>query len=263
VIGADGGGSKVRRLLLGSKGESTILPFEMNNFNCQYTKEQALFIRKNLATFTDIGIHPKGFTFLMSLLDVPDPDDPSTWNFQLLTSYKDTLLPLSEEENTSENRLKVLKDLSRDHAEPRKSAMAWIPKGHFVPRDRLAIWSPIPWDNHNGRVTLAGDAAHSMTNHRGQGLNNCFNDAGNFVAGLIEVSQGTKTLVNMLKIYDEEVVKRGATEVLMSQKQSLMMHDWEMFLQSPVMQMGNLSRLGKAEGTSSNATVNESTTPSP
>src|ERR1700709_234241 len=112
VVGADGGTSRIRRLLLGDKAEPTSLPIMMNNFNCKYTKEQALFIRKNLAPFTDYGVHPKGLFFLMCIQDVVDPDDPSTWYFQMLTSWPASLRELSNEENTSEGRLKVLKELT-------------------------------------------------------------------------------------------------------------------------------------------------------
>lgn len=241
VVGADGGGSQIRRLLLGAKAEPTLLPIVMNNFNVTFTAEQALFIRSKLAAFTDIGVHPKGMFYLMVLHEVPDPSDPSTWSFQMSTSWHTNLRPLPENENNSEDRLRILKELTADFAEPRRSAMAWTPKGHHVPRDRLAIWSPIPWNNHAGRATLVGDAAHSMTYHRGQGLNNCINDSANLVTALIEVSTGKMKLADAIDQYNEEVIRRGAAEVEMSKKQSLMIHEWEQFIVSPVMTVGATS----------------------
>ncbi|KAH8591645.1 hypothetical protein B0O99DRAFT_631924, partial [Bisporella sp. PMI_857] len=253
VVGADGGASKVRRLLLGDKAEPTPLPIGMSNFNCQYTKEQALFIRKNLAKHTDYGIHPKGLFYLMSIQDVPDPEDESTWYFQLLTSWKISLQTNTSKDETSEERLEFLKELTADHAEPRKSAMAWVPEGHHVPRDRLTFWSPVPWDTHDGRVTLAGDAAHAMTYHRGQGLNNCLHDAGSLVASLVQVSKGEKSVQDALAAYGEEVVERGATEVEMSKKQTLMLHDWDKFMDSPIMKMGNLAPTKRQQPVTSEA----------
>lgn len=240
LIGADGGQSRVRRLLLGDAAEPTVLPMTMNNFNVQYTAEQALFIRKNLDTLTDYGVHPKGFFFLMAIQSVPDPEDPSTWKFQLLTSWPDCLYKLGEEENTSEGRLKALKELTADFSEPRKSAVEWVKEGTHISRDRLAIWSPIPWDHHNGRVTLAGDAAHAMTYHRGQGLNNCFNDAANLVKAIVGFRDGNgqMDIGEVIGKYGEEVVDRGKAEVEMSRRQTMAVHDWGMFMESPVIKIG-------------------------
>jgi hypothetical protein len=38
-----------------------------------------------------------------------------------------------------------------------------MPNNTKVTYDKMAYWVPVPWDNHEGRVTLAGDAAHPMT----------------------------------------------------------------------------------------------------
>ena len=48
-------------------------------------------------------------------------------------------------------------------AEPIRSTFESIPKNARLWIDRLTQWPTLPWDNHNGRVTLAGDAAHPMT----------------------------------------------------------------------------------------------------
>jgi 2-polyprenyl-6-methoxyphenol hydroxylase-like FAD-dependent oxidoreductase len=38
-----------------------------------------------------------------------------------------------------------------------------IPDGTRMWHNRLSSWSPEQWDNHNGTITLIGDAAHPMT----------------------------------------------------------------------------------------------------
>ena len=48
-------------------------------------------------------------------------------------------------------------------AEPIRSTFQSIPKNARLWVDRLTQWPTLPWDNHSGRVTLAGDAAHPMT----------------------------------------------------------------------------------------------------
>lgn len=49
-------------------------------------------------------------------------------------------------------------------AEPFRSAYLAVASDPGVTLwcDRLAEWRTEPWDNRNGRVTLAGDAAHPM-----------------------------------------------------------------------------------------------------
>ena len=61
------------------------------------------------------------------------------------------------------DRLRVLKSFADDFAEPRRSALAWMPEDQEVPNDTIKIWVPNPWDNHDGQVTLAGDAAHAIS----------------------------------------------------------------------------------------------------
>ena len=48
-------------------------------------------------------------------------------------------------------------------AEPFKSFWQAIPDDAPAWHGRLSDWPTEPWDNRNGTVTLAGDAAHPMT----------------------------------------------------------------------------------------------------
>lgn len=54
----------------------------------------------------------------------------------------------------------MVKSRMQDQAEPFRSANLWIPDDTPVKFDDIAYWVTIPWDNHGGRITLAGDAAH-------------------------------------------------------------------------------------------------------
>lgn len=113
-----------------------------------------------------------------------------------------------------------------DFCEPRKSAIQWVKEGTHIPRDRLAIWSPVPWDHHNGWVTLAGDAAHAMNYHRGQGLNNCFNGAASLVKAIVKVKNGEAELGKVIARYGEEVVDRGKVDVEVGGRQTMAVHNW-------------------------------------
>jgi 2-polyprenyl-6-methoxyphenol hydroxylase-like FAD-dependent oxidoreductase len=87
-------------------------------------------------------------------------------------------------------------------------------------------------------MTLCGDAAHPMTPHRGQGLNNAVQDSANFVAAMCKVKDGQVELGEAVDRYDEEMLERGKTEMEVSLKQTLFIHDWETLMQSPMVKMG-------------------------
>jgi 2-polyprenyl-6-methoxyphenol hydroxylase-like FAD-dependent oxidoreductase len=162
LIGIDGANSQVRQCLLGRAGTMDILPFALMNFNASYTASQALYLKKNLHPLVDIAIHPQGHYIRANVLDMPDAQEPSSWTFQILSTWP---LKSVEDHDNETDRLERLKKHVRKAgwAEPYKSAVEWIPDATEVLRDQLKIWKTVPWDNKGGRVTLCGDAAHAMT----------------------------------------------------------------------------------------------------
>ncbi|KAK5164743.1 uncharacterized protein LTR77_009406 [Saxophila tyrrhenica] len=266
LIGADGGGSRVRRSLLGSLAEPKPLPIYMVNFNARYRNpDHAVFIRSNLRHFVDHGVHPKGMFFLMTLQSVPDPKKPETWSFQITITWPPELSP-NKQDPEPPHTLQDLQALTKDWASPKREAIDWlcdsdvtVTDGFFskngthsttaaveetdpwqlvIPSDRVSIWLPVLWDNHEGRVTLAGDAAHAMTFHRGQGLNNCIRDAKEIVSGLKKHVKGETALSGVVAAYEKEMLDRGSAEVKTSMEQTLKCHNWEKFQHSPVMKIG-------------------------
>lgn len=63
----------------------------------------------------------------------------------------------------SANILADLKRRAEDFSPDIKSLWQSIPEDTHCWHNRLSSWTPEPWDNRNGTVTLAGDAAHPMT----------------------------------------------------------------------------------------------------
>jgi hypothetical protein len=63
---------------------------------------------------------------------------------------------------------------------------------------------------------------------RGQGLNHAICDASHFVAG-------ESSLKDAITAYSEEVVRRGADEVLISKQNAIMMLNWDQLMESPMM----------------------------
>lgn len=177
-----------------------------------------------------------------SVLDVEDPDDPTTWTFQLMTSWKsDGNKPLT-------TALKEVQKRMATFSHPFSSATAWIPEDGEtqVNVNNISTWQPIPFNNQNGRITLAGDAAHPMTFHRGQGLNHAIADADALVQMLTSItgdphSNAQSTMASSLEkaisTYDDEVRKRGGDEVRLSKINTVMLHSWDQLMESPLMKM--------------------------
>ena len=91
---------------------------------------------------------------------------------------------------------------------------------------RLADFPPVSWDSRNGTVTMAGDAAHTMTMYRGEGANHGILDAAlltdqikRFYAGEVGQAEG-------VRLYEEEMRERTYKAVLMSRQAALDGHDW-------------------------------------
>ena len=151
-------------------------PLEIVHSNVAITygdAEKAKFVRSAHEVFS-FAIKPGLLSFLSSthlctlhslrtdiplVQDVPDPEDPANWQFQVVTSW----LGRPDDSLDTAGRLAQVKQKASTMCEPFRSAVMWMPDDTKITYDRMAYWIPIPWDNHNGRVTLAGDAAHPMT----------------------------------------------------------------------------------------------------
>jgi hypothetical protein len=70
---------------------------------------------------------------------------------------------------------------------------------------------------------------------RGQGLNHAICDASHFVDAMQKVVTGTSSLKDAVTNYSEEVVRRGADEVLISKQNAIMMLNWDQLMESPMM----------------------------
>lgn len=181
VVGADGGQSFVRELLLGKElARAKKSGIHTMGMLVKYEDpELAKMIRKD-HPITVFGYHPHSFlcliastysslgkyirknsgfllTPIFAVQEVPDPNDPTTWVFQIFNSFNDK----EGDEVDHADPLIKLRGLSEITAEPFKSAYRNLPD---APTNSSSIkyWVTTPWDNHQGRVTLLGDAAHAM-----------------------------------------------------------------------------------------------------
>ncbi|KAK0702788.1 hypothetical protein B0H67DRAFT_500050 [Lasiosphaeris hirsuta] len=235
VVGADGGSSQVRRCLLGEEAAAQeVLPYAFMNFPFTLPADKARWLDSVMNPSVDVAPHPKSMYMGLFLLDKPDLERPTTWVFYVLVTWP---IASEEDEVNSENRLERLRAHMEGWADPYKSVVEWLADDITIGADQLRIWHPKKWDNQDGRATLAGDAAHSMTFHRGQGGNLAIKDADEFVKRMVDVKEGRLSLKDAMDEYDKGVVARGE-EVEISRLQAAAFHDYENFDNSPVFKMG-------------------------
>lgn len=164
LIGAEGTHSKTRYWLFDndeSKAKAHTVPYNALNMHvCFNDAEKAKHVRQHHPIMYH-AIHPKGYWLFVAVQDIPDPEKPETWVFQLQCTWKkDTEPDLSEADVTS---VAVHKKRAETFGEPFKSAVLWLPDDTKMLSNKMAYWVPVKFDTRGGRVVIAGDAAHSMT----------------------------------------------------------------------------------------------------
>jgi hypothetical protein len=97
---------------------------------------------------------------LLIVHEAQDDLKPGEWKFMIMQSWA------SEHDLLSAKGPKVVEDMKergRLYAEPFNAIFQSIPEDSLSWHKRLSYWPTEAWDNHNGTVTLIGDAAHPMT----------------------------------------------------------------------------------------------------
>ncbi|KAA6409475.1 MAG: hypothetical protein FRX48_07029 [Lasallia pustulata] len=243
LVGCDGAKSKVRELVVGSEAaQMTVMPINTFNFNQKFTAEQALHLQTVHPLFKMSYYPETAEMFWLSIQDVPDPDKPETWLFQLMMSWGGS--PTLEEMPTNEDRMRVFKERAQRWAEPWKTAGLNVTDDTEIYAAPATYWMPTAWHNHNGMITLAGDAAHPMPPHRGQGLNNAMQDASNLVDALTDHA-ARAYLGEAIDAYEAEMRERASKEVQISKEQATKSSDWKTFMDTPMVRIG-MKRLADA-----------------
>ena len=94
------------------------------------------------------------------MTDASDKDHPENWTFQVYFAWRGP--PYAADLVTPQERLRFFKDRASRFCDPWRTAALALNDDEIVPVDPGAQFSPFQWDNRDGRVTLAGDAAHAM-----------------------------------------------------------------------------------------------------
>ncbi|KAH7114979.1 hypothetical protein B0J13DRAFT_394258, partial [Dactylonectria estremocensis] len=160
---------------------------------------------------------------ITSVADVPDPDKPETWLFQISLS----LWNEGQQPETYGERVRLFKKLATNYCEPFKSL------------GRFSTWKKIqPWNNYRGRVTIAGDAAHPMFPYRAQGLNNALKEAGLYVDAIDRIIYRAEDPASAIGLYDADVYSRGKDDTAISDDQMYACHHWDALLKAPLFKDG-------------------------
>ncbi|PCG97054.1 Monooxygenase, FAD-binding [Penicillium occitanis (nom. inval.)] len=233
IVGADGGVSRVRRWLLGDEAAQEVLPCQFMNFSFSLAAESAEWLDKRLGPTIEVAAHPRNMYMGLSLLDKPDAK-PDSWLFYILAAWKPS------DSTDGQGSASLLSDLRKrmyDWADPFKTVVEKLPDDIFIRQDQLRIWHTKAWDNRQGRVTLVGDAAHSMTFHRGQGGNLAIKDAYELFNKLVSIHNEESDQKTAIDTYDKGALLRGE-EVEISRQCTMAFMDYENMEKSPLYQIG-------------------------
>ncbi|KAF2858090.1 putative monooxygenase [Piedraia hortae CBS 480.64] len=237
IVGADGPRSKVREFAMGSAEKAAVSRFPIWHHNltvCYRDAEKARYLRREFPT-SYLALSNRSFHAFQSISSMPEgPEHPESWIFHLAMAWNgnpDHSLSYAE-------RLALIKEKSQSLAEPARSAFLWIPEDTLVHRADISYWITQPWENHGGRLTLLGDAAHPMPPYRGQGLNHCVCDTSELLAAFDEVCNYKSSLEQAISKYEADLVPRGSEEVKCSVENGKMLHDWDKVRESPVFKDG-------------------------
>ncbi|KAF2007434.1 FAD binding domain-containing protein [Amniculicola lignicola CBS 123094] len=233
LVGADGSGSKTRRLLVGEEqGRLNQLPANFMGVTVRLTPEKVMPLRE-IDPLLFQGSHPDtGYFMWYSTLTTPevngsvDTDSPyfeGQLNISWLIKGPEDAVPA-----TNELRLEKMKTMAKagtGFQTMLRTTIEEIPSGTEVLEIKLADWPTVAWPSHNGRVTLLGDAAHAMTMYRGEAANHGMMDAAKLKDQLKLWHEGKLDQQEAIEAYEKELIKRGHDAVLLSRQACLDAHD--------------------------------------
>jgi 2-polyprenyl-6-methoxyphenol hydroxylase-like FAD-dependent oxidoreductase len=179
VVGADGANSQTRKFLCPETGNNQLLPLRFIGVIITMSPETTSSIEKAIDPLMFQGCHPKSGVFMYySILSTPESNgsisssDPY-FQAQVSVSWK----PRNDEGEypaTSALKLQRMRELCSDMALPIKNMIYGIPDNSEAIEIKLQDWPCLDWSNHDGRITLAGDAAHAMTMCKLMIFSSCF-----------------------------------------------------------------------------------------
>ncbi|OHE99680.1 hypothetical protein CORC01_05038 [Colletotrichum orchidophilum] len=217
VLGTDGVSSKVRELLMGvDKARPVPSGYSIANCVCKYGNADKVnaVVKAHPVCALMLGTANLAVCGVMS---AEDPNDVASWESFWVKVWRGHSVSLNGQEAIDYAK----KDLS-SFCEPFRSALEWTPEGSSCYLDEMKYWLPSPWETHDGRVTLAGDAAHPMLPFRGQGLQHAIVDVQNYIDALkrLRDAHDAANRKDTMAAYGADVVERGSVAVSQALKEA-------------------------------------------
>ncbi|QKX55334.1 uncharacterized protein TRUGW13939_02426 [Talaromyces rugulosus] len=228
VLGTDGASSGVRQLLLGEKAAQPQLSGFM--FATGITKYQDARKVQSVVNAHPVAAITLGMDTVAGcgVMYVQDKEDMATWTTFWTKIWRESMANLPQREDTVE----YIKETTKGLCEPFQTLIDSTPADSECYIDEMKYWVPVPFDNHAGRVTLAGDAAHPMLIFRGQGFQHAITDASNYVDALLRIKNSARETgierLDTMTGYDTEMIERTSKAV----KQSLQEAEFSMNLET-------------------------------
>ncbi|KAG2182617.1 hypothetical protein INT44_005596 [Umbelopsis vinacea] len=197
LVGADGARSRVCDQLCGDKIQKNVLPFVFVAVTIPVNREryqQIYNISSTHGVVTGPTFGPEGNrAIFFSMLDIDEANDK--YEILIVMTWKNS----SGEHGLPEDqasRVKLLKEIGALYCDPFKSIILDLKGDEVIWTTTILEKIPSPWNN-NGKVTLIGDSAHSMSMARGEEA----------------VNSGKITAIQALGDYEETMIKRSVTAV--------------------------------------------------
>ncbi|KAI0916953.1 hypothetical protein AcW2_007211 [Taiwanofungus camphoratus] len=219
LVGADGSHSRVRRSIA-SEPDLNPLRVSLLGTTVELDHEQATPLLA-ISPLSILGKDPKTGTFVfIALFDKSPASDPADirYTYQLSISYPDRDVSTDPSDDSAQELLAKLQSLAQVlHPTLRQPFNLLSADAKVVPIN-ITDWVPTSWDGQ-GKVTLIGDAAHSMTMFRGDGANQSIADALELVLALENHPIG-----DALQAFEGKMLPRAKAAVLRSRQACLDIH---------------------------------------
>ncbi|PWY81542.1 FAD/NAD(P)-binding domain-containing protein [Aspergillus sclerotioniger CBS 115572] len=231
VIGVEGSRSLVRRVLRPDACSNSVLPIRFTGVAVDLSPQEIQPLR-SMDPLLFQGCHPStGVFFWFSLLETPQGNGTQGRPHEHFRAQICMSWPVNSEADevaaTDAERLENMKRRSVGFVPFLRSVVEGIPPATPVLEIQLADWECLDWDNRDGRVTLAGDAAHAMTMCRGEAANHGLLDAFHLFQALRQMYTGAKGAKEALDEYEAEMRSRTRRAVRLSRQACHDAHAWE------------------------------------